>query len=404
MGAVHKMMDMAFGEEITTYGEEDIVTAMSYERYTRAIGQSKQKTSVGMDGWNSYILSRMGEKVKVMYWECIVEAMKTGVYPTEWSSWYAMLAGKKGEDPAELARRRDLWVVCHGQKIVMRMIFPEYTAASDRGVPASQAGFEKNRGAPEQSMTMRNIQDHAAQTGGDIYVLYIDWATFFMGIVKEVQTETEKRMGVHPDVSQVVVALHTEVKGAYETEYGLSGSFNVANGTGQGCINGAVRAKVILARNIATEGGGYEITPGKRNGRRIVVPNLSYADDMVWISSTAVGMQLTLDTCVMAAVVLNMEVKIKGKTKTAYAATRWTREKKGGAMRQEDIEVDLRMANGTAEGTKVPKLDKEDAYTYLGTIMEVMWHGSSESTRRKVVKACKGVIAAISRVPLQTPE
>ena len=49
--------------------------------------------------------------------------VRARAWPPEWKKWMAMLAMKKDEDPArDLTRRQDLWVTCHGQKIVMRMM------------------------------------------------------------------------------------------------------------------------------------------------------------------------------------------------------------------------------------------------------------------------------------------
>ena len=53
-----------------------------------------------------------------------------------------MLAMKGAdEDPRELERRRDLWLTCHGQKLIMRMINDEYAQAAEASVPNSQAGY-----------------------------------------------------------------------------------------------------------------------------------------------------------------------------------------------------------------------------------------------------------------------
>ena len=70
-----------------------------------------------------------------------------------------MLAVKSAdEDPKDISRRRDLWVVCHGQKIIMRMLNREYEKAARNSVPLSQAGYARGRNAPEQALVMRSAQ------------------------------------------------------------------------------------------------------------------------------------------------------------------------------------------------------------------------------------------------------
>ena len=80
-----------------------------------------------------------------------------------------MLAMKPGEDPAVLGRRRDLWITCGGQKIVMLMLQGEYKHAASETVPASQAGYGRDRNASEQSLVVRLAQEQAARQGAPIY-------------------------------------------------------------------------------------------------------------------------------------------------------------------------------------------------------------------------------------------
>ena len=62
----------------------------------------------------------------------------------------------------------------------------------------------------------------------------------------------EARTGVDPSITRVVQALHDSVTGRYETEWGLTEGFAIGKGTGQGCVNGAVRSKLLL--NVMTTG------------------------------------------------------------------------------------------------------------------------------------------------------
>ena len=66
-----------------------------------------------------------------------------------------MLQMKKGEHPANLPRRRDLWVEAHGCKLVMRMLGAEYERAADEAVPGSQGGFTRFKAAPGRTLILR---------------------------------------------------------------------------------------------------------------------------------------------------------------------------------------------------------------------------------------------------------
>ena len=67
-----------------------------------------------------------------------------------------------------------------------------------------------------------------------------------MSCVRDVQWECERWTGVDPGVTRVVQALHASVTGRYETGWGLTEEFGIEIGNGQGCVNGAVRSKLLL--------------------------------------------------------------------------------------------------------------------------------------------------------------
>ena len=119
----------------------------------------------------------------------------------------------------EFSRRRDLWLMPHGQKLVMRMLQTEYDRAAEEMVPGGQAGFVKARGAPEQMLTMKIHNEQCMALRTPRLVGFCDMGVFFMSCVREVQWEAEKWCGVRPDVTRAVQALYEGSKGRYETAW-----------------------------------------------------------------------------------------------------------------------------------------------------------------------------------------
>ena len=233
----------------------------------------------------------------------------------------AMLSIKSNdEDPRDLARRRDLWVVCHGQKLIMRILNPEYERAADAGVPLSQSGYARGRGTTEQVFAARLALEQQRNDQGMLCIGYMDCGTFFMSCVKTVQAECERWMGVDPEVTKVVRALHTAVTAQYETAHGLTEEFDINTGNGQGCVNGAVRSKLQLAvvqRAVDELCKGYKYTGYKR------VKQLIYADDALYMTDNIADLQLMFDTCWTMMTMMGLQIMIKGKKKTAFMATYW---------------------------------------------------------------------------------
>ena len=380
--------------------------AVGWESFVAALAKADKSKAVGADGFNMYLLRMAPAEVQELYWHLLREMVSTSTYPAEYRQWTAMLAMKPGEDARDLTRRRDLWVTCHAQKLLMRMLNTEYERAADEAVPGSAAGFTRGRNGPEGTLVLRLAQEQSMLEGTPLFVGFLDFGTFFMSCVKEIQWEVERWTGVDPAVSDVVRELHREVSGKYETAYGLTEGFGIDKGTGQGCVNGAVRAKLqigVLQRMISKHVPGYRFT-----GAHASVPQGVYADDAAYVCHDMAALQLAFDTSWMMAKVCGLPIKIKGKSKTAYFATYWE-----GGIEKDVAGYELRLADGrlVPQILKRPKHPlppgaKGDVHSYkhLGTELAPGWNGGMEEARSKVVTRCTQVVKLIGRIPVLTSE
>ena len=131
---------------------DDVCT---WERFQEGLERTEARKVVGCDGWNAYLLKRAPEELQRAYWRAMQAAARRRLFPEEWGKKVAMLFMKPGEDPSELGRRRDIWLECHGLKLMMWLLGNEYERAAEENIPVSQSGNVKERGCPEQSLTMR---------------------------------------------------------------------------------------------------------------------------------------------------------------------------------------------------------------------------------------------------------
>ena len=168
---------------------------------------------------------------------------------------------KPGEDPRELGRRRDLWLMPHSLKIMARILNHELERAAGGSVPGSQAGFTADDNAPAQTLVLRAQQERCAEERRDYYVGFVDFGTYFMSICKHVMRDVHAWAGVRPEVSEVLWAMQKELKGRYETAYGLTEAVTmdgVACGQGHECS--PARSKLmtsVIQRLINRVGRGY---------------------------------------------------------------------------------------------------------------------------------------------------
>ena len=380
--------------------------AMGWESFRAALSKADKSKAVGADGFNAYLLRMAPAGVQEIYWRLLREMVDTSTYPAEYKQWTAMLAMKPGEDARDLTRRRDLWVTCHAQKLLMRMLNTEYERAADEAVPGSAAGFTRGRNGPEGTLVLRLAQEQSMLEGTPLLIGFLDFGTFFMSCVKEIQWEVERWTGVDPAVSDVVRELHREVSGRYETAYGLTEGFRIDKGTGQGCVNGAVRAKLqigVLQRMVSKHVPGYRFT-----GAAASIPQSVYADDAAYVCHDMASLQLAFDTSFMMAKVCGLPIKIKGKSKTAYFATCW---EDGVEKDMTDYELRLPDNRLVPQIVKRPKRPLQPgargdvhSYKHLGTELAPGWSGGMEEARSKVVTRCVQVVKLIGRIPVLTCE
>jgi len=163
---------------------------------------------------------------------------------------------------------------------------------------------------------------------------------------------------VHPGVTEIVELLHADVKGSYETAHGLTDWFGIRRGTGQGCVNGATRAKLalVLAQRVVSKlcvGYGFTLNPDHR------ISQMYYADDVLLQASSLHELRKMFECCWILARISGLHIAIKQKRKTAWAGTYWTRDKRGRWI-EKDIDCGAFQMQ-LPDGTTLPQVRMDDA-------------------------------------------
>ena len=400
--------------EITEEAEEGdwVDNVCAWGRFKQGLARTAEVKGVGVDGFNAYLLRNATEVVQEAYWRDLKEVIRTRDFPDEWRERIAMLAMKPDEDPADLSRRRDLWLECHGSKLAMWMLGAEYDEAAAWAIPGSQAGAVKGRGCPEQSLVMRCQKEQCAVERTLCCRAYLDFGVFFMSCVREVQWEVEKWSKVKIGVTEAVRALYTGLRGKYETAYGMTEAFELENGNAQGCSQSPNRSKFQLrmvqeAVRIMCE--GFEFRGAKEK-----VPQMWFVDDGAFVAGNLATLQLILDTCWMVTRAAGLKIMIKGVKKTAWQAAYWEGEEErhveGWQMRLPDGRIVPQVRGEEQDGAKRKENYEEGKarkasgqtargeYTYLGTSEAEKWGRAQEGVRKKVIGFCSNILRLIGRV------
>ena len=150
----------------------------------------------------------------------------------------------------------------------MWLLGAEYEEASGWAIPASQAGAEKRRGCPEQSLVMRFQKEQCAAERTVCCRAYLDFGVFFMSCVREVQWAVEKWCKVKPGVTKTVQAMNKGMKGRYETAYGMTDTFEVERGNGHNRHGSSTRQGGECGQREEMSKEGRRIGKQRGTGRR----------------------------------------------------------------------------------------------------------------------------------------
>ena len=162
-------------------------------------------------------------------------------------------------------------------------------------------------------------------------------------------------------------------------EHGLTNWYGINIGTGQGCVNGATRAKLALAltqRTINKLCKGYAFATDEQ--RRIT--SLWYCDDACLLSASPQELLLMMECCWMIAQMSGLKVTIKGKKKTAWMGTYWDTNEQGCKV-EKDIVCGETWKMEFPGGEEIPQImmgEEIDYYKHLGSELTSGWGGGQD--------------------------
>ena len=357
--------------------------ACTFQRFKELIMSRAKNKGVGVDRWSLRLAQEAGDQVMQLQYGWVMECMDRADMADSYREWVAILLNKPGEDSRKFQRRRDIWLTCHGAKVIALIMQEEYERLAGVEGSISQGGWERGRGAPEMTLTLRAQEEEAVQLGREVYRGYIDLGTFFMSVVREVAAAVEQHLGVCPKTHAVMQVLQGEVHGMYETAYGLTDSVDMEAGICQGDVNAPNRSKNLMKlkqRAVSALVEGYRFM-----GCAEETPQVWFADDGSLITSSWAWLQAGFDVAWMVARITGSDIGIKEDgSKTAWQVV-------NGCEWQEREYRQIVMPDGRV----VPRVSQ---YKHLGTVLTSK--GGVEAQRDKVYGKLKQVLQVISKLEI----
>ena len=94
----------------------------TYHRFVELLRARGGMKGVGVDGWSLKLAQQLGDKEMAMYYRWVMGCIRKAEVSDTYGRWIALLIDKKGEDRRNLGRKRDLWLMCHGLKVITMVI------------------------------------------------------------------------------------------------------------------------------------------------------------------------------------------------------------------------------------------------------------------------------------------
>ena len=199
---------------------------------------------------------------------------------------------------------------------------------------SEQLGWLPGFGATDPSLTMALITQQAARLGHPLYILYIDLATMFPKIPRELSALADLWLGLPHEVVSLIEKIYPSVEGRsvqcqYDSAAGLGNPFSNHVGRLMGDVLAPDQAKIFLntvivaIRAVVRGVTLWGTTSRDIDGMVKCVLELSYADDWAGCSLSLSELRKFWVIWQHWEVISGSKLGIKLKLKTAVTGVRY---------------------------------------------------------------------------------
>ena len=213
----------------------------------------QRKKSVGAGGLAVELLLAAGEQVQFAFYDAMMSDLEDGKLASDWKRVLYALIPKPGCHPNVIAEWREIALMPQDLKICLQMVRRHAYLRLEERIAAEQIGWTEGVGAPEVGIILQHTIQQAKRLQHPLWILYIDLATFFPKIRRDLASIAELLTGLPDDVvrlTELVYGAHKDpesaVKCQYDTAAGLGEPFANYIGRLMGCPLSPASAKILL--------------------------------------------------------------------------------------------------------------------------------------------------------------
>lgn len=301
----------------------------------KAVKQLISGKAPGNDGLPPEIFKSGGKFLLKRLRDLFVLIWKTGSVPQDFKDASIIHLYKNKGARNVCDNHRGISLLSVAGKILARVILNRIIDKIVPGVyPESQCGFRSGRGTVDMVFALRQVQEKAREQNSDLYMVFIDLTKAFDTVNREALWKVLQKLGLPDIMIQVIISLHFGMKGSVRVGGEISETFNVTNGTKQGCVMAPVLFALFFSVMLETAfedcSDGIDIefrTSGglfkqkrlnsKTKITRRLIRELLFADDCALVAKSLIHLQNLVNRFSSAAKAFGLTISLK-KTEVLY--------------------------------------------------------------------------------------
>ena len=375
---------VAFAElEGSTGGDWVFAKELTFHLFRRALFSMQRRKAVGAGGMSIELLIAGGREVQHLCYRAVrddairlLNGEQGAVAPNWQRVLYVLLKKKPPDDPRLVGQRREIALMPQDMKLFLQMLkLAVYRRVASR-VCDAQLGWSPGYGCTDACMTLQALVQQARRLGADMYILYLDLASFFSRVQRRLATVGEVLQGLPPDVARLALLIYGGYRGdsratrcQFDSAAGFSAPFSNWMGWLMGCVLSPDKSRLLLnsiaiairAKAKGVRLWGFSDPRGPSSEQAAVawraVEQLMFGDDWCGCFASAAEVVKAWEMWRAWEAVTGAKIGVKALRKTVLTSIGW-RDGKPVPL----FDPQLRLASGE----RVPLLPFDEAYCYLG--------------------------------------
>jgi len=335
------------------------------------------------------------------YFKWVREAVVEGRLPDHWKVMVYTLLRKKHGDQRRIRKMREIALMDQTLKLILkcakRLSFDRMVGRTAE----SNKGWVPGHGALDAALIADCILGQTRELRHDIYLLWLDLATFFPAIKRGPRKFAEWLLGLPDDVAALATEVFRGMVARIDTAHGLSEPYEILGGDLMGCVLSPNHARMILTAisvAVAAVSSGVKIWGCEKKARRVV--DTMMADDWLGFNVTEKSLREQWRVWVDYALASGSPIGVAGLEKTVVAAATF----KNGRWVNIPVRLEIPQGEGGMKGTPsaVPQLSVLQPYPHMGILRSIC--GSRKPFMAKLLKGAACLMGKVRRVRLDAAQ